>query len=147
MKRIKWGRYDTLLTPAYRAYHAWLAEILKLSIRYKLGHTLTEEVAACLLGGYGISAEIGLAAFNRLRDRDQLKGGLTARTLFRSLSEPLRVGETTVKYRFAHQRSIYLAEALNTLHDEAPPADDLRFRLGGDGRHSQWNRLRLKLVQ
>lgn len=75
------------------------------------------------------------------------EGGLTARTLFRSLSEPLRVGETTVKYRFAHQRSIYLAEALNTLHDEAPPADDLRFRLGGDGRDSQWNRLRLKLVQ
>src|ERR1700728_1422628 len=88
---IRWGRHDMLFTPASWASQAWLVEILNLPFRYKLGGSLSEEVAACLLGGYGITAEIGLAAFHRLRDRGQLKGSISARTLFRSLSEPLEI--------------------------------------------------------
>jgi N-glycosylase/DNA lyase len=126
---IKWGRHDTLFTPAYWAYQAWVAEILDLPFRYKLGGSLSEEVAACLLGGYGIKAEVGLAAFRRVRDRGHLKGKISAREIFTSLSEPLEIGETTVRYRFAHQRSVYLAEALTMIEKEEPPADDLRFRL------------------
>jgi N-glycosylase/DNA lyase len=117
-----------LFTPAYWAYQAWLVETLNLSIRYKLGNTLGEEVAACLLGGYGIPAEVGLAAFHRLRDRGQLNGCVSAKTLSRSLSEPMNVRNTTVKYRFAHRRSQYVAEALAAIDNDEPPADDIRFR-------------------
>jgi len=126
---IIWGRHDQLFTPAYWAYHAWLAEVSNLPFYFKLGDSLYEEIAACLLGGYGIRAEVATAAFARLRKRGQLNGKVTSRQLYLSLSEPLSVQGNTVKYRFARQRSEYLAEALKAISREEPPEDDLAFRL------------------
>jgi N-glycosylase/DNA lyase len=125
---IVWGRHDQLFTPAYWVYHAWLADISNAPFYYKLGDSLYEEIAACLLGGYGIRAEVGTAAFARLRERGQLNGEVSPGQLFASLSEPLSVHGNAVKYRFAHQRSIYLAEALKGVSKEVPPEDDLSFR-------------------
>ena len=41
---------------------------------YRLGRTLAEEFAACLLGGHGIPAPVGIAAYERLRERGILCG-------------------------------------------------------------------------
>ena len=35
---------------------------------FKLGTNLKEEVVACLLGGYGLKAELGLLAFHRVKN-------------------------------------------------------------------------------
>ena len=125
---VKWGRHDELFTPAYWACQSWIAEASHSRVHYKLGTTLNEEIGACLLGGYGIPAEVGLAAFARLRDRGQLDGAASARELFQSLSEPLVLGDRVVKYRFARQKSLYLEEVLRLVRNEHPPDDDLSFR-------------------
>ena len=60
---IRWGAFDELLTPAFWRGQAWQHEKLGTYERLRLGRNLAEEVAACLLGGFGMKAEIGLAAF------------------------------------------------------------------------------------
>jgi thermostable 8-oxoguanine DNA glycosylase len=79
---------------------------------YKLGHTLAEEVAACLLGGHGIPAAVGLAAFELLRTRGVLAQAPTEVELLALLEKPLDIGGRAVRYRFAKQKARYVSEAL-----------------------------------
>ena len=126
---VRWGAFDVLFTPAFwagRAHvHAGDAGIAS----YRLGSTLREEVAACLLGGYGIPAEVGLAAYDRLRASGLLSGQPCAGTLEDMLTAPLRVCGRSVRYRFAKQKARYLAACLEVLGD-APtlPEDDCGLR-------------------
>ena len=41
---------------------------------YCLGSNLREEVVACLLGGYGLKAELGLLAFHRIKNLTRNRG-------------------------------------------------------------------------
>ncbi|MCF6506868.1 hypothetical protein E9549_05535 [Blastococcus sp. MG754426] len=94
--------------------------------RHRLGTTLREEVAACLLGGFGLPFELGLAAFRAVRDSGALAEGaiVSATDLEVLLRQPLQVGGGTRRYRFPRQRSQRLAAALAFL-DQEPPPDDL----------------------
>src|SRR5438309_524548 len=67
MRSVRWGRHDCPFTPAYWAAQAWLQECCQPPACLRIGSTLAEEIAACILGGHGMPAEIGLAAFARLR--------------------------------------------------------------------------------
>ena len=68
MPGIKWGNYGELFTPAYwKAQYLMFNQNNTFSIDYKLGENIFEEVIACLLGGFGLKAEIGLAAFERIK--------------------------------------------------------------------------------
>src|SRR5260370_26788798 len=70
MPGVLWGSRDVLFTPAFWLGQYWMREDSSLQSRpHSLGQTLEEEVVACLLGGYGIPAEVGLAAFERLKSR------------------------------------------------------------------------------
>lgn len=132
--RLKWGHAEELGTPAYWRSQAWMWG-LEQPDHYRLGKTLEEEVLACLLGGYGIPAEVGLAAYERLRnsiaeDPDMLCDPVRTVEL---LSEPLDVGARKVRYRFARQKGEYVAAALSGLRSvnhEAPDVD-LRDALTG----------------
>lgn len=130
MDRILWGYHCALFTPAFWAALAWLDKADKRYEAYRIGETLEEEVAACLLGGYGIPAEIGLAAFYRVRDAGMLNCyPPSEETFYQVLSEPINIGRRKVRYRFAHQRSQYLSAALKKLYASRPPTqDDLAFR-------------------
>lgn len=64
---VKWGKVEAFPSPAYWAYQVIARRIEARSINYRLGRTLQEEVAACLLGGHGIPARIGLLAFEHLK--------------------------------------------------------------------------------
>ena len=132
--RLKWGHAEELGTPAYWCSQAWMWG-LEQPDHYRLGKTLEEEVLACLLGGYGIPAEVGLAAYERLRgaiaeDPDALCDPVRTVDL---LSAPLDVGARQVRYRFARQKGEYVAAALSGLrsinHDV--PDIDLRDALTG----------------
>jgi N-glycosylase/DNA lyase len=117
MDAIPWGRVDELFTPAYWAAQAWLRQGTWET--HRLGSSFREEVAACLLGGYGISAEIALAAFYHLRDQGLLRQDAPdGPTLFASLSQPLYTDEGPVHYRFARQKSGYLTYALAQCDDD-----------------------------
>ena len=125
---IQWGRFDEAFTPAYWKGQCWQADLLGHYRKLNLGRTLLEEVAACLLGGYGMPAEIGLAAYRRMVDRERLQKGVTAETIETDLSETLMVHGKSRRYRFPRQKARYLATCIARLADFAEPAGDLDLR-------------------
>jgi thermostable 8-oxoguanine DNA glycosylase len=130
MPGVLWGRHEDLLSPAYWAAAAWMAGDVPRD-GFQLGKSLPEEVAACLLGGHGMPAEVGLAAYYRVRDslRERKDPLIPEADLFSMLSEPLQVRGRLVRYRFARQRSAYLARSLELLRDVDEAAlDDVTFR-------------------
>lgn len=127
---VQWGAIDAFPSPAYWAYQVYARRLQGNSINYKLGATLGEEVGACLLGGHGIPAGVGLAAFWHVKQ----KGAFAAEPpseelLLEWLREPLSVDGRFIRYRFAKQKARYLAAALQKLGTEEAPLEsgkDLR---------------------
>jgi len=58
MAGVKWGRFDHFFTPAYWFSQVWYQRSSSSKLVYRLGITLAEEIAACLLGGHGLPAEV-----------------------------------------------------------------------------------------
>jgi thermostable 8-oxoguanine DNA glycosylase len=126
---VKWGAFDEFMTPAYWVGRAWVETDLASPERFKLGCTLEEEVAACLLGGFGIPAEVGIAAFERIRDSRLLSRLPTTEAIWALLARPLSVAGRSVRYRFARQKADYLARALRALSEQQlEDLEDLAFR-------------------
>jgi thermostable 8-oxoguanine DNA glycosylase len=137
---IPWGNPETLFTPAFWLAQYWMREGSLTPRTHCLGQTLEEEVVACLLGGYGIPAQIALAAFERLRTRGLISNYPSGSDLIsQSLKEPLTISGRLVTYRFWVQKARYIAAALQTLHERPAPrdsADNLRqylLRIPGVG--------------
>ncbi len=126
MPGVAWGAVEAFLTPAYWSYQVLARRVTGTTIQHRLGRNLVEEVAACLLGGHGIPSEVGLAAFNRLRDAGILRELTTEDEIFRLLSEPMAVGDRMIRYRFAAQKSRYLNRALEMLRSEPAPSESGR---------------------
>lgn len=128
---IPWGHRWQAGTPAH-----WvaLAEAAagdpRGAHRHRLGTTLREEVAACLLGGFGLPYETGLAAFAAVRDRGLLADGArpSAADVEAVLQEPLDVDGRRRRYRFPVQRGARLAAALAYLDTGDPPRSPLAVR-------------------
>lgn len=129
MPGVAWGAVEAFPTPAYWAYQVLARRVIGSTIRHRLGNSLHEEVVACLLGGHGIPAEVGLAAFTLLRDRGALDDGISLGALTEMLSEPLQVGGRSIRYRFAAQKARYVHEAMRRLAAErAPMASGRKLR-------------------
>lgn len=119
---ISWGAIEAFPSPAYWAYQVFARRLEGKNINYKLGATLKEEVGACLLGGHGIPANIGVAAFKKIKKLGAFGEAAPAEDqIFSWLSEPLNLNGRDVRYRFARQKSKYLACALHKLESEEPP--------------------------
>ncbi|MGB8542746.1 MAG: hypothetical protein WCD49_14025 [Candidatus Acidiferrales bacterium] len=126
---VMWGSPSELFTPAYWVSQAWLQERTGQVISNRMGESLIEETAACILGGYGIRAEVGVAAFEKLRERNLLSGRfVTELEILAALGESLLVDGREVRYRFLQQRSRYLSEAINGILAENPPNGDIELR-------------------
>lgn len=133
---IRWGLVEEIGSPAYWTAQAWMWGLEEPN-HYRLGRTLRDEVLACLLGGYGIPAEIGLAAYERVRGAPEadLKDEALVRAM---LIEPLSVNGRSVRYRFAAQKARYVAlamQALPGLNDSIADRDlrDALVKLPGIG--------------
>jgi N-glycosylase/DNA lyase len=122
---LPWGRHDALDTPAYWLVMAAYAEMTATYQNHRIGNTLQEEFAACLLGGYGMPAEMGNAAFLHLRDCGCFEKTMTQAELHTALCQPLRVGNKTARYRYPAQKSIYLYEGIQKLR--ASPSIESRM--------------------
>lgn len=125
---IRWGAFDELMTPAYWRGQAWQHTESGTFSDFRLGRSLQEEVAACLLGGWGMPAELALAAYSRVRERGLLHSGTTAQELEEALSEPFFFQGRERKYRFIRQKARYLSSCLAQLDNFVPPTDAMAFR-------------------
>jgi hypothetical protein len=112
---VEWGCPSQVFSPAYwnsRA-RAFLAQ--GRYGRFKTGQNLLEEYVHCLLGGYGMPAEVGWAAADCF-----LKSGLadknpSAHEIEEVLRQPLAVGGRSVRYRFPSQKAKSLAAGVRAL--------------------------------
>ena len=130
MPGIRWGSFEHPLTPAFWVSQAWM-EGEPTSTSFQLGKTLVEEVVVCLLGGHGAPAEVGLAAFARVREElaKQNAEVLSYERCESLLLEPLMINGRRVHYRFARQRAKYLAASLRDLKAiDEDKLDDVDFR-------------------
>lgn len=115
---VRWGSIDAFPTPAYFAYQVIARRLTHRSLEYRLGRTLAEEVGACLLGGHGIPAAVGVAAYEHLRAKGAFLPTAvpTTEQLTAWLKEPVQLHQRTVYYRFAAQKARYLGQALPVVH-------------------------------
>jgi thermostable 8-oxoguanine DNA glycosylase len=119
---VKWGSIDAFPSPAYWKYQVLARRIQGNQIRYRLGRTLAEEVGACLLGGHGIPASVGLAAYENIRNMGAFREHVpTELELHSWLAAPLAHEGRNIRYRFAKQKAKYLHAALTKLASELPP--------------------------
>lgn len=119
---VVWGRVDELFTVAYWLGQYWLREDEYRPSVHRIGQTFEEEVVACMLGGHGVPAEVGLAAFARVRDAGLIaESDVTPETISDYLRRPLTVGTRQITYRFWSRKSTHLAATLRSLR-ENPPA-------------------------
>lgn len=127
--KVAWGKAEAIGTPAYWITQSWMWEA-EYPTHYQLGGSLREEVLACLLGGYGIPAEVGLAAYARLREQPE-EALQEEEAVLQLLTEPVVVGGRPVRYRFAKQKARYVAAAMQALqHIDTTGGDrDLREAL------------------
>jgi len=127
----RWGDASFLLTPAWIAKHAHMRWLLG-TYRNIFGSgavSLPEELVFCLLSGFGIKAEIALAAFRQLRGRGLFAGALDQDAIERELSTPVRLESgRSIRYRFPRSRAAYIHEALTFVASTQPPASDLEMR-------------------
>lgn len=126
---VLWGRVECFPTPAYWAFQVLARRLSAQSVQYKLGKTLREEVGACLLGGHGIPARIGLLAYEHLRSKNAFSGEPpTEGQLKKWLSEPMVVDGRPIRYRFAAQKARYLTAALHKIVAEPAPSTGRALR-------------------
>jgi N-glycosylase/DNA lyase len=130
MNGVKWGRCDQFFTPAYWKLQYHLNEDCFCNAYYRIGENLLEEICACILGGYGMKSEIGIMAFERLRDRGVLIPGSSSNEIEGLLASPMRLGDgRMVRYRFPRQKSKYIADLLNKPDvDDIPVDNDISLR-------------------
>lgn len=125
---IKWGLTEDVFSPAFWKYQAHICKQHATYTQYRLGHSLLEEVSVCLLGGYGMPAELGLAAFHRLKLLGLLNGYASTQEIEQALSKPFEIKNKSRKYRFIKQKSLYLSQALETLRQSDLPKDHRECR-------------------
>jgi thermostable 8-oxoguanine DNA glycosylase len=98
---------------------------------HRFGRTLEEEVVACLLGGHGMRAGLGIAAFERLQKRGliSITKPPSVEELRAELAVPLTLADgSLVRYRFPNQRAHRIGVALQILAAEHPPPGGFELR-------------------
>jgi len=131
MPGVAWGRPDELFTPSFWKYQSEAQVRRNRYNHHRLGATLLEEIAVCLLGGYGIPAEMGIAAFERLREQGMLLGNASEQDMQALLSQPFLMNGRERRYRFSAQKASYLSRSLDMARylDTAQQPRALRDRL------------------
>ena len=120
---VPWGCAGTPYTPAFWRLSCLANGAMTDQNRYRLGASLKEEVVACLLGGHGVTGELGLAAFNHLRLNHVVEHPPSAEHIERLLSEPLDVGGRPIRYRYPRQKAKYISAAIAYLNTNTAPED------------------------
>jgi N-glycosylase/DNA lyase len=128
MPGVPWGAVSDVLSPAY-----WTA-LARTSPAAAHGFVcldgnLAAEVGFCLLGGHGVTAEVALAAYERLAGEGvfEAKPPPDAERILEALQRPLNVEGRQIRYRFPRQRSTRIAQALVQLQAQPMRSHDPRL--------------------
>ena len=127
---VLWGRPEWVPSAAYWAILAATADEARHGFSDK-DLTLAQEVGFCLLGGYGITAELNKAYFDLLRDEGvfETKSFRSAEEIEVLLRRPAQIDGRPRRYRFPRQKSARISQALERLKMMTPQLDDhLAFR-------------------
>lgn len=125
---VPWGEPWHVFTPAYWLTQAWMAKLDEAGTSdYRARHGVVEELVFCLLGGFGITAELATAAFEAC----EVEGLITAResdaeAWSRVLHRPLTVRGRHVHYRYPNQKAKFLASAMRCVEALPIDAEDCR---------------------
>lgn len=128
---VRWGQPWQAGTAAHWvALAGTVAGDERGAYRHRIGSTLREEVAVCLLGGFGLPYETGLAAFEAVRRRGLLDQRVRpcAGDIEAVLREPVTVNGRPRRYRFPAQRAARLAAALAYVDRWPTPRSPLEVR-------------------
>lgn len=121
---VKWGEVVAFPTPAYWAYQVIARRLESKTIRNRLGASLKEEVGACLLGGHGMPASVGLLAFEHLKKKGAFSDDVPdEEQLYSWLSEPMETNGRSLRYRFPKQKAKYLYAALSMMSSQTVPME------------------------
>jgi thermostable 8-oxoguanine DNA glycosylase len=114
---VKWGRAEWVPSPAY--WSALAGHNLDQAL-FRKPDSLVEEISFCLLGGYGITAELNCAAFQHLKLHGVFDGTTTwtSGKIESLLRDQLVNGPSKARYRFPRQRAERLSIALTRLNAE-----------------------------
>ena len=127
---LKWGYHYQLYTPAFWKLQYLLNDFPVQESNHQLCDNLIEEIIMCLLGGYGIPSEMGIMAFDRLKQEGLISRKADHDSILDALSRPF-VGKSNkpVRYRFANQKAGYIYHFLNR-EDlcDIPSHNDLALR-------------------
>ncbi|WP_372992117.1 hypothetical protein [Sulfitobacter sp.] len=127
---VPFGRQDQLLSAAYWQWRCGIGEEENHDYVSR-GGTLRDEVAFCLLGGYGIKLEANEAFFQHLKGHGIFDTGVTAseEDIFKLLSDTIPVVGRPQRYRFPRQKAGRLVAALNMIDQISDTTmSDLSFR-------------------
>jgi N-glycosylase/DNA lyase len=126
---VEWGSPEWVPSAAYWAAMVELADDDDDYVCTDA--TLKEQVGFCLLGGFGITAEMNHAIYDRLHSEGIFGDGVLPKAdlIERLLREPVSVAERQRRYRFPHQRAVRLETAMRMI-EAAPPSTKLprKFR-------------------
>lgn len=126
---VTWGQSWEHGTAAYWLETTRRAADASRPARHQLTESLHDEVALCMLGGFGMPYELALAAFTALHGQLLQHDPTPTETAIEEvLLQPLAVGGTLRRYRFPHQRAQRLSRALRQLHASTAPTEPLEVR-------------------
>lgn len=127
---VQWGAFTTPLTPAYWKALAWLSESATHISRPAYSRSgILEETIFCLLGGYGIKAEVAHAYFEEIVHAGVLRESTVRKdTITNILAKPTVHNGKAYRYRFPNQKGGYISRTINVLRDSEPPKDDVKLR-------------------
>lgn len=114
---VPWGEHWTLFSPAYWLSQYWMCGLEDaVHSPYKARGSLAEEITFCLLGGFGITAELSTAAFEACCNAGLVNRLETSAEIWqRQLQEPLQLNGRLHRYRYPNQKARYLAKAMEFL--------------------------------
>ena len=114
---VTWGESWRTFTPAYWVAQMWMSGIDQKPVSpFSATGTLEDEITFCLLGGFGITAELAAAAFDACSAAGLVSDRCADAAAWSSvLRQPLDQGGRTVRYRYPNQKAVYLASAMRAL--------------------------------
>jgi N-glycosylase/DNA lyase len=111
---VQWGDPWALFTPAYWRAQAWMTQSDDHKTnKYLARDSVVEELGFCMLGGFGITAELATSAFERCKHTGLFTRLETQVEVWtEALSAPLTISGRSVKYRYPNQKARFLASAM-----------------------------------
>ncbi|AGH94317.1 hypothetical protein [Pseudobdellovibrio exovorus] len=107
--KLKVGKDINFGSAAYWIYQ-WHSNPEKIQ---KTGRSLSQEILACMLGGYGITGELSNAYYEKITSQVSDLSSLNSSTLEAILRSPVLINGRNVKYRYPTQKARQISAALN----------------------------------